>query len=359
MFEPPRCPYESCPRHRAPGTRFFLRHGFYRARVHTDPVPRFRCRSCRRTFSRQTFRVSYRDKKPHLNNTVFDRLTGGDWFNKSGRRCHLTRKNMMAKARKLQRHLRHFNRNVLRRGPLPADDLADPIGIQFDEYETYEARRNTRPLTVATAIHVPSQFVISMVVAPIRPHGIIRGARKRAIEADERRFGPRKHLSKLACRLSLGRAATFRPDAREITLATDEKRTYPLVAAQAFHGRRWSHATTNSRRPRGAGTPLFPINLAERKIRTHNSRTQREMPNASKKRKYLSLHLEMHIAFRNWVRPRFLYDEASPAQIAGYATRRLEMGELLGWRQDWGLESPCVTGHGLRTVGEMPRREVA
>ncbi|MEM6674162.1 MAG: hypothetical protein AAF726_15055, partial [Planctomycetota bacterium] len=66
MFEPPRCPHTDCAFHRAPIKRFYVHHGSYKARVHTAPIPRYRCRGCRRTFSRQTFRLSYRDRKPHL-----------------------------------------------------------------------------------------------------------------------------------------------------------------------------------------------------------------------------------------------------------------------------------------------------
>ena len=79
------------------------------------------------------------------------------------------------------------------------------------------------------------------------------------------------------------------------------------------------------------------------------------MPFASKLRKYLSRHLELHIARRNWVRPRFYTDRESPAMFAGFAPRRMRLRELVGWRQDWGLRSPCPFGHGKRSVSEPMR----
>ena len=362
MFEPPRCPYVTCPRHADPGRDFFVRHGSYVARVHTQPVPRFRCRTCRRTFSRQTFRLSYRDRKPHLNPAVLMQLTGGTWFRKSARNLSITRNNLEAKSRKLFRHAEALNRNLLRRGPIGPRlvDRGQPFGLQFDEYESYETRRNTRPVTIATAIEAKSRFIIAMVVAPIRPHGRMTKQRKAAIAADEARFGPRPHLSTLACRIALRRADAFRPRPRAVELATDEKWTYPDVASAAFHGRPVAHRRVSSRAPRGIGTLLFPINHIENKSRMHVGRIQREMMYVSKRRRYLAKHLELHIAYRNWMRPRFYKRaERTPAELAGYAWRRLRLRELIGWRQDWGPRSPCPFGHGGRPVSEPPRRSSA
>lgn len=357
MFEPPRCPYATCLHHRSPGRDFFVRHGSYVAAVHTDPVPRFRCRSCRRTFSRQTFRLDYRDRKPHLNVRVLMLLAGGSWFRKAARDVGLTRNNLEKKARKIFHHAAHLNCNLLRRGPLRGSslDAHRPLLLQFDEFESYETRRNTRPLTIATTIEAKSRFILAMVVAPIRPHGRMTARRKEAIALDEERFGPRPHLSRLACLIALRRANVFRPVGVQVELATDRKWSYPEIARAALHGRRLVHRTTSSRAPSGVGTPLFPINHVEAKARTHVGRLQREMPLASKRRRYLSQHLELHIARRNWARPRFYTDEDTPAQFAGYAVRRLKMRELIGWRQDWGPRSPCPFGAGRRPVSEPPR----
>ena len=77
MFEPPRCPNEACAMHAAPEGRFYIRRGHYRAQCRPHPIPRFRCRTCGRNFSRQTFRHDYRDIKPHLNARVIEWLCSG------------------------------------------------------------------------------------------------------------------------------------------------------------------------------------------------------------------------------------------------------------------------------------------
>ena len=86
MFQPARCPYSDCTRHADPGEgRFFVKRGSYWPRCRSHPVPRFRCKACGRGFSRQTFRVDYRDKRPDLNAFALALLTSGIGFRQTAR----------------------------------------------------------------------------------------------------------------------------------------------------------------------------------------------------------------------------------------------------------------------------------
>ena len=103
MYEPPFCPNDTCPRHRDPGGRFYIRRGTYRTKCRPQPVPRFSCRTCQRWFSRQTFRADYRDHKPGLNMKVLTHLCSGVGFRQTARMVGMTRRNLVLKARKLAR----------------------------------------------------------------------------------------------------------------------------------------------------------------------------------------------------------------------------------------------------------------
>ena len=131
--------------HRAPVEGFARFHGTYHPKCRAHPVPRFRCRACRRTFSRQTFRMDYRDHKPDRNAWVVTLLCSGIGLRQTARIVGLTAKNTEKKFRKIGRHLRRLNGNL--RGPLPLG-----ARLQFDELETYEGRRSTRPLTLPILI---------------------------------------------------------------------------------------------------------------------------------------------------------------------------------------------------------------
>ena len=236
------------------------------------------------------------------------------------------------KFRKLARHLRRLNLNL--RGSLPAGSI-----LQFDELETFEGRRNTRPLSVPILIERTSRYLIWAEAAPIRPRGKMSKARERAIQAEERRFGPRKDLSSRSVRRTLRRGADLAKELLVVVFESDEKSTYPALAKEVFGAKRIIHRTTNSKLARTTWNPLFPINHTEAMARDLLGLLRRESWLASKKRRYLDLGLQMWMAYRNLVRKRFNRDEESPAQLLGFAGRRMSCGELLSWRQDWGKDS--------------------
>lgn len=342
MFDPPRCPHNNCLYHRNPAPGFFARHGYYRAACRPHPIPRYRCKACGRTFSRQTFHVSYRDQKPHLNQPTLELLCSGVGFRQAARVLKLTRNNLVSKARKISRHVADLDQNlkdrIARREE--AAPSGQPLELQMDEFETYETRRNTRPISIPVVIDPRSRFRFAAIPAPIRPSGTMTAARIRAIEQEDERFRPRQNQSAAACIAAFQAAADTHPAATTVIVGTDCKSTYPSYIAKVFAGRTVHHRQTSSVDPRGLGTPLFAINHTEAILRDHVGRLRRESWLVSKKCEYLDLHLRLINGYRNWVRPRFNTDTSTPAQVAGYAKRPLKMKELLGWRQDWGALSP-------------------
>jgi len=332
MFRPPRCPHRDCPRHRAPTPDFYRPHGSYRPKCRPRPVPRFLCRTCRRTFSRQTFRADYRDHRPDLNVPLFRSLASGIGLRQSARNLGLSRRCTELKFRKLARHLRRLNLNL--RGPLSPDAV-----LQFDELETYETRRNTRPLSVPILIERRTRYIIWAESAPIRPRGKMTPARVRAIRQDARRFGPRKDLSARSVARTLRRGADLVGGHGRVIFESDEKASYPGHAKRAFGAARLEHHTTSSKLARTTWNPLFPINHTEAMLRDLTGRLRRESWLVSKKRRYLDLGLQLWMAYRNLVRRRFNRDQESPAELLGFARRRLRWGETCSWRQDWGRRS--------------------
>ena len=328
MFTPPRCPNRTCREHRNPSQGFFVRHGSYHPLCRPRPVPRFRCRRCRRTFSRQTFRMDYRDHRPHLNRRLFESICSGVGIRQTSRNLGLSLRCTELKFRKIGRHLRHLNLNL--RGPLP-----EGTEIQLDELETFEGRRNTRPLTVPVVIEREHRFIIWAESAPIRPRGKMSEARKQAIRDDSRRLGPRRDRSRRSLLRAFRHAHAMTRHSRRVRLQTDEKSVYPNLASRVFGANRVVHEQTNSKLARMTWNPLFPINHTEAVMRDLLGRLRRDSWLVSKTRWCLDLALQYFMAYRNYARPRFNYDEESPAQMLGLAPRRLKVGELLSWRQDW------------------------
>ena len=347
MFIPPRCPNRLCENHRRPVARFFRRRGSYQPKCRPRPVPRFQCKHCGLGFSRQTFRMDYRDHKPHLNQSLFLSIASGLGIRQSCRNLHLSLRCTELKLRKISRHLRRLNLNL--RGMLDEDAV-----LQFDEVKTFEGRRNTRPLTVPVLIESDSRFIIWAESAPIRPRGKMTKRRLRAIAEEEQRFGPRRDRSGRAIARTLVRGAAMVASGVRPIMHTDEKLNYPHHLEQAFGVNGVEHVRTNSRIRRDTRNPLFPINHTEAMVRDLLGRLRRRSWLASKARRYLDHGLQLHAAYRNLVRKRFNHDgeAVSSAQVLGFLPRRLTPGEVLSWRQDWGGRSPFALGRRLQTAAE-------
>jgi transposase-like protein len=311
---------------------FYVRNGHYYPLCRSHRVPRFVCKHCRKGFSRQTFRMDYRDHRPDCNRRLFDLLCSGIGLRQSSRLLALSLRCTELKFRKIARHLRAQNRNL--RGPFPAG-----TSLQFDELETFETRRSTRPLTLPILIERDSRFVIAARAAPIRPSGTMNAARRLKIADDEKRFKRRPTRSRAAVRSVLRRAAPLCAHYTTVVLQTDEKSTYPGLARQVFGADRLQHQTISSRLPRTAWNPLFPINHCEAMARDLTGRLRRESWLVSKLRWFLNLHLELFAAYRNYVRRRFNRDKQSPAQKLGFVNRLIRPSQMLSWRQDWGRRS--------------------
>lgn len=332
MFKPPRCPNRPCPNHRDPVAKFYSKHGSYHPKCRPWPVPRYRCKSCKKSFSRQTFRMDYRDHRPELNARLFESIASGVGIRQTSRNLKLSLRCTELKFRKMARHLRRLNLNL--RGPLVEGSI-----LLFDELETYETRRNTRPLSVPLLIDRWSRFVIWAESAPIRPRGKMSKIRKRAVWEENKRFGPRRDYSRTSVNRTLQRGAYLVKHLDEVVFLSDEKSTYPGHARRAFGPSRLVHLKTSSKLARMTWNPLFPINHEEALMRDLLGRLRRESWLVSKKRRYLDLGLQTWMAYRNYVRKRFNRDEESPAQMLGFVSRRMSCGEALSWRQDWGRGS--------------------
>lgn len=326
-FVPPRCPVRTCPEHRQPGPRFFRRVGSYRPRCRSYSIPRFECRSCGKGFSYQTFRMDYRDRRPELNAPLFSMLVSSTTLRQAARLLEIDCTSVQRKFRKMARHLAIQNRSLLPR--LPAGRT-----LCLDEIETYEAK-SIHPVTVAIVVDKQSKAIVAVDVAPIRRATRKGSHRRRWMESDEAKCGRREDRGRNCVRRIFGRMERLL-EGRSARLVTDRKSSYAVEARSRF-ARTVEHVTVSSRRRRDTRNRLFAVNLTAAMSRDNNGRLRRSTWAVSKRRHVLALQLELFVAYRNWHRQRTNRDPRSltPAVALGMASRRLEIPELLAWRQDW------------------------
>ena len=345
-FAPPRCPYAGCREHRSPSRRFYYRWGSYKPRCRRFRIPRFRCKACRRSFSRQTFRGDYRDRRPDANGRLLDLLSAGVGLRESGRKVGLRVYAVERKLRKFARLLDGLHANLARELPRGRTYL-------LDEEESYEGA-SIRPLTVPLVLEREAWFLVGAAVGPIRRLAPAGTARRRRQEADERRRGRRRDESRQRVAEVL-RALDARAPDGPLLIQTDRKASYPGLIRGVL-GPRARHETTSGKARRTTANPLFPINVTIAMTRDNCGRLRRRSWLVSKTAAGLRAQLSVFTAYRNYVRVRFNRDQSwrSSAQVLGLAPRALTWPEAVRWRQDWGTESLsplCLRGR--RTVGQL------
>ncbi len=331
-FVPPRCPRRECQYHTDPRPGFCRRSGSYRARCRAEPVPRFRCHGCRKSFSSQTFRHDYHDRRPDCNELLFLLLASGMGLRQSARVVKLAPSSVQAKMRKIALTCRGLHRNLCRRLPAGATYL-------LDEEETF-AKASVRPLTMPVLIEKESWFVVATTAGSIRRLARPGTRRRRLQDREERLHGKRRDRSKTCVKLVLGRLKQLQGQL-PFVLRTDEKSSYRTIARGLF-GDQVVHETTLGSRPRTTWNPLFAINTTMAMTRDNSGRLRRRSWLVTQKARFLRRQMQIFMVYRNYVRQRFNRDNdrrVSSASVLGLLPRAATAAEVVRWRQDWGEQS--------------------
>lgn len=330
-FEPPRCPYPPCRSHFHPAAGFCVRRGWYRPRCRTERVPRFRCNSCRRTFSRQTFRHDFRDKRPLSNGPLFQLLASGVSLRQAARIVGLDIRAVCQKLAKSGNTCLALLDNLASR--LPAGRR-----LALDALTTSEGAA-WRILTVPIVVDRDSTFVLAYAAAAAcrrPPNGVaVPGRAAPATVQRLRTPGARACLDRVVATV----AAKLPGDA-PVLVHTPAGATCAHALRRHF-GARLAHVPEAGMATNERAHPLAPIRRTIAMARDNCARLRRHSWSGSKKRGALISQLHLFAAYVNLQRRRFHRDPAhhTPARALGLLPRSLTSEEILGWRQDWGERS--------------------
>ena len=342
-FVPPRCPNRSCAMHRSPEPGFFQRRGCYQPKCRSEPVPRFHCKSCKRGFSFQTFRVDHRDHRPDANPHVFLDLASGVGLRQCARRVRLSSRGVQWKFRKLARALALLNDNLTH--TLPGNRT-----YLLDEIESF-VQSSILCVTMPLLIEKESMLLVATDVAKIRRKQKTGSWRARWLEQHEQQHGRRPDASRACVRGVLRRFKVLLGGARA-TLLTDLKSSYATLVHELF-GEQLEHSRFSGKLPRTVHNPLFRINLTDAMLRDNLGRLRRRSWLHSKIEPCLALHLQLFACYRNWVRKRTNQDAKgrTPGVVLGLVDRELDERQVVAWRQDWGaLSIHPASATGAETV---------
>jgi len=227
-FRPRFCPWPQCSRHRrsTPGYRFD-RHGSY-ATARRPRVPRFRCGSCGRSFSRQSFATSYYLKRPELLVPVAAGLVAGSAHRQLARSLGCAPSTVTRLSARLGRH-------ALLLQALALEELAGRLdeGIAADHFETFEFSQDL-PFGVLTLVGRVSWFVFGLDPAPHARSGTrTPGQEQRRLARPSR---PRRGGYTGSFRRGLDLLVPLAPEDRPVAVACDGKSQY-LDAARRHRAR--------------------------------------------------------------------------------------------------------------------------
>ncbi len=274
----------SCP---GCGSSHVNKKGYFRTKWNGQPVPRYGCRGCGRGFSSHTFRGTYRQKKPYLNELIFKWYVSGTTQRRMARVMAINRKTVARKFEYLSVLARQVHSRKLESGALRSRQ------VQFDEMESFEHTR-LKPLSIAIAVKAGSGEILDAQVASMPYRG-------RLVAIAFSKYGRRPDNRALAASRTLRSVALAADD--KLNVLTDLKSSYPQLIRSALPSARHHPVKAAPRPPlprrANADDPLFTLNHTCAKIRHDLSRMARKVWTTTKKARYLQAHLDLYIAFNN------------------------------------------------------------
>ena len=335
LFKPRFCPWPDCLEHR----RTCRRYRFRRWGVYTTPngrtVPRFRCHACRRTFSRQTFSVTYYLKRPGLVPHVAAQLQAGSAQRQIGRTLGCAASTVTRLSQRLGRHALLLHGRARR---LLVGRLSEPIVL--DHAETFEYSQDL-PFGIATPIGAHSWYCYEIDPAPHERTGrrsVFQQARwlTRARRAPRPSFGgihgsSQRVVDRLLMLVRPGQALELRSDGHRAYV--DVVTTHPeraRIRHQRFpNPRRGPKRAPRSQKARARDRAMFPVDAWHALIRHTLAHHRRETIAFGRRLNALIERLYLTVVWRNFIKGR---SERKPDPSTPAMTLKLA-SEPWDWRR--------------------------
>jgi len=291
-------------------------------------VPRFRCRCCGRTFSRQSFAFSYYLKRPELSEPIAKGLVAGSAHRQIARSVGCHHSTVTRRAQRLGRHALLLQQLTLRELT-----LREPVVV--DDFDTF-AGSQYFTCTLPTATGADSWFVYGTAFARERRRGHLSPEQRRRRARLERTFGRPERGSverafrSLIGRLPAGQSAPIRLVADDDPAIRRAAVAFPSVSLSAYaNPRRGPKGGPRTPEARARDEALFPNDQLHRFLRHSEAAHRRETIAFGRSYNGLVERLALFIVWRNLVQAR---SERHPRD--GTSAMRVGLtANPWGWRQ--------------------------
>jgi len=168
-FVPPHCPNPSCPQHLPRPGWHYKRIGFFTRRCAPQRIQRYLCLHCRRSFSTQTFSVSYWLKKPQFLSSLFYRVLACSGYRQIARELAVSPSTIQGQVARLGRHCLLFQHRMR---PIPQEPVV------LDGFESFEYSQYF-PCHFHVLVGAESHFFYGFTDSPLRRKGSMTGFQRR------------------------------------------------------------------------------------------------------------------------------------------------------------------------------------
>ena len=320
-FHPPFCSNPLCIHHwhdESDPYEAYEDWGSYFTRAFGE-VPRFRCTSCGKTFSIQTFRVDYWLKRVFDYDDLTERLSSCSSIRALGRAYKIAGKS-------IQNRIGRAARQVLALESRLSSLRHPKENLVADGFESFCVSKYY-PNNINILVGAESQFVYECDHVTLRRKGAMTEQQKNKRAILDRIYRPDPHGNVKSFNLIAKACLSVLSDEGRpsLTLWTDEKQDYrrafatSRISSALIAQGRFLHRTVSSRAARTRENPLFPVNYIDREFRKDLHEHVRETVcfgrNVNAQMERLTLYLYYHNYKK---RHRTRLDGRSHALVAGY-----------------------------------------
>jgi transposase-like protein len=311
------CPNKNCSSHSEQKQPFrYYSYGSYRTKAF-GLVPRYRCHSCHRTFSAQTFSIDYYAKRTVPYQIILDEISTGAGCIDIARILKCNIKTVLNKLGRLSRSAIALQAKALKAMPWQE-------GFCYDGFESFTYSQYF-PNNIGLLVGKESQFLYLLDYTTLRRKGRMTHAQKaKRTDIEKKHRVPKGALKQSVQRTFLD--LSQRLIKKRITrsrLFTDEHQVYQKVLTMQPRKRiRLEHSQISSKLSRTFQNPLFPVNYMDRQIRKDNSDHHRETVQFAKNPAGMMSRMSIYRAMHNFQKPFRIKesrkgDERTHGEVAG------------------------------------------
>ena len=254
-----------------------IKKGHLKNNKNSHPIKRYQCKECSKTFTNNTSKDTFLQKRPDLNHKILVLYCEGNTLRGIARILKTTYKTVVRKFKFMAHKAREMH--------LKQIDNKEIVTtyVQFDEMETFETKK-TRPLGIELAIRAKTCEILSARVCriPMKAHSVSPRIKNEYKKVTNRKEGMTDMFLEVSKCLDADRSTLVCDGLKEnVTIASDICDESLIQSYSDDYGKLWK------------------INHTCAKLRHHLSRLTRKTWATIKRMERLQMHLDLFIAHQN------------------------------------------------------------